>query len=74
LAEKDPTATALYNKYQQVQMPNTQLGDLDVTALLAFLESQDSTHRAGVSAGAAAEPGTAKSHSKPTTPQGSGGT
>lgn len=46
LAEKDPIATALYSKYRQVQMPNLQLGDLDVTALIAYLKSQTAGRKA----------------------------
>jgi protein SCO1 len=40
VAERDPIATALYNKYNQVQMPNMRLGDPDVAALLAYLDAQ----------------------------------
>ena len=51
LDEKDPIATALYNKYQQVQMPNVRLGDQDVDALIAFLEAQGSAADKGGAAG-----------------------
>ena len=40
LAEKDPIATALFAKYDQVIMPNLRLGDADVSALLEFLEAR----------------------------------
>jgi len=39
LAEKDPIATALFDKYKGVTMPNLRLGDVDVKAILAYLES-----------------------------------
>jgi protein SCO1/2 len=37
LAEKDALATALFEKYDQVIMPNLRLADADVNALLEFL-------------------------------------
>jgi protein SCO1 len=47
---RDPAATALYNKYKQVQMPNLRLGDTDVAALIAYLDTQTSVLNAGISA------------------------
>ncbi|MBA2961843.1 MULTISPECIES: SCO family protein [Ramlibacter] len=41
LAEKDPIATALYQKYNKVTMPNLRLGVGDIAALVTFLEEQD---------------------------------
>ena len=38
LAQKDPTATALFTKYKQVTMPNLRLSEVDVKALLGYLE------------------------------------
>jgi protein SCO1/2 len=38
LAAKDPIATALYEKYNKVAMPNLKLSEVDVEALLSFLE------------------------------------
>jgi len=40
LNEKDPIATALFDKYKQVNMPNLRLGTADVAALISFLETQ----------------------------------
>jgi protein SCO1/2 len=40
VAERDPIAIALYNKYKQMQMPNLRLGDSDVAALIAYLDAQ----------------------------------
>ena len=37
LAEKDPLATALFAKYDQVIMPNLRLADADVNSLFEFL-------------------------------------
>ncbi len=45
LAEKDPIATALFAKYNQVRMPNLRLGEIDVKALVAYLESQDNARK-----------------------------
>lgn len=44
LAEKDPIATALHDKYKPVNMPNLRLGTSDVAALISFLEAQTKTH------------------------------
>ncbi len=40
LAEKDPVATALFEKYKQVTMPNLRLADVDLNSLMKFLEKQ----------------------------------
>jgi protein SCO1/2 len=40
LAEKDPVATQLFEKYQQVQMPNLRLAEGDVAAIIHYLKSQ----------------------------------
>jgi protein SCO1/2 len=40
LAEKDPLATALFKKYNEVQMPNLRLPEEDVASLIAFIENQ----------------------------------
>ncbi len=45
LAEKDPLATALFNKYKQVIMPNLRLGDSDLNELLKFLEGQSAANQ-----------------------------
>ena len=45
--EKDPVATALFEKYQQVNMPNLRLGDADANTVLNFLETS-SSQKAGV--------------------------
>jgi protein SCO1/2 len=38
LAAGDPTATALYQKYKQIRMPNLKLGSSDVADLVSVLE------------------------------------
>lgn len=43
LAEKDPIAIDLYNRYNKILMPNLRLSDGDVEGLLLFLESADKT-------------------------------
>lgn len=53
LAEKDPIATALYEKYKQVQMPKLPVGNEDMAAIIKFLESQDRKMTAGGVVGAA---------------------
>lgn len=40
LAEGDPTAVLLFNRYRQVRMPNLRLGDDDVAALLGWLNEK----------------------------------
>ncbi len=40
LAEQDPLAMELFEKYKQVRMPNLRLGLGDVQALLKYLEVQ----------------------------------
>jgi protein SCO1 len=39
LAAGDPIASALYNKYKKIGMPNLRLGSSDVADLVSFLES-----------------------------------
>jgi protein SCO1 len=40
IAAKDPIATALYAKHQQVNMPNLRLSNAEVTDLIKYLESR----------------------------------
>jgi protein SCO1 len=40
LAEGDPTATALFKKYNEVRMPNLRLSSAEVQAVLSYLEAQ----------------------------------
>jgi protein SCO1/2 len=40
LASGDPIATALFNKFKKVRMPNLRLGEKDVKALIKFLEAK----------------------------------
>jgi len=39
LADKDPVAVALYEKYRAVPMPNLRLNDDEIAAVLAYLEA-----------------------------------
>jgi protein SCO1/2 len=57
LAEKDPTATALFEKYKQVIMPNLRLAPVDLESLLNFLQTQNGTPRADASAAPVGEAG-----------------
>ncbi len=43
LEEKDPIATMLYMQYNQVAMPNLQLSDVDIDALIKYLDRE--SHR-----------------------------
>lgn len=43
LKEKDPIATALFEKYKKVIMPNLRLAPNDLQELIKFLESQNGT-------------------------------
>ena len=40
IADKDPTALALFEKYKEIRMPNLRLADRDVETLIKFLEQQ----------------------------------
>jgi protein SCO1/2 len=41
LSKKDPVATALFIRYNELRMPNLRLGEVDVDALIGYLQSQD---------------------------------
>lgn len=56
LAEGDPLATALFEKYKQVQMPNLRLTDGETSALIGFLESQQQAADSGANRAAPAVP------------------
>lgn len=43
LAEKDPIAMELYERYQKIVMPNLRLSDSDVNALIEYLEMTSQT-------------------------------
>ena len=45
LAGGDPIATALFNKYKTVRMPNLSLASNDVADVLAYLEAQSGAPR-----------------------------
>lgn len=46
IAEKDPTALALFQKYKEVRMPNLRLADGDVETVIKFLEEKTAQHSA----------------------------
>lgn len=46
IAEKDPTAVALFEKYKEVRMPNLRLADGDVETVIQFLEEATAQHTA----------------------------
>jgi protein SCO1/2 len=41
LAEKDPIAVDLYNRYNKIVMPNLKLSDSDVEAIIDYMEAND---------------------------------
>jgi len=41
VAQKDPTALALYKSYRELKMPNLRLTDVDVNAVIGYLEASD---------------------------------
>jgi protein SCO1/2 len=47
ISEKDPIATALFQKYRQIQMPRLNLAEADVNTLIEFMKTQtaDSANR-----------------------------
>ena len=40
LAEKDPIAMGLFYKFNELQMPNLKLGDLEAEALIEYMEAE----------------------------------
>jgi cytochrome oxidase Cu insertion factor (SCO1/SenC/PrrC family) len=40
LEEKDPIAMALFKKYDELPMPNLKLGDIEVEALIEYMETE----------------------------------
>lgn len=46
MAQKDPVALELFARFNQVQMPNLDLGDQDVEALIRYLEQPGATQPA----------------------------
>jgi len=45
LAEKDPIAMDLFNRYKKVVMPNLRLSDSDVNALIGYMETSSKSAR-----------------------------
>ena len=65
LAEGDPTAVELFQKYKQVRMPNLRLGDEEVADLVSYLDAGAKGHAPGVTAAGHAaghEPGHEPGH------------
>lgn len=50
LSEKDPIATALYEKYNKIAMPNLKLTEGEIEAILSFLEKGSAAYQAANSA------------------------
>ena len=46
LSEKDPIATALYEKYNKIAMPNLKLKDGEIESILSFLEKGSAAYSA----------------------------
>jgi protein SCO1/2 len=46
LAEGDPIAAALFEKYQYTRMPNLRLGSAEVAAVLSYVDAQSASLRA----------------------------
>ena len=40
LEERDPTATALFNRFNKIPMPNLQLDESQISALIEFLKDE----------------------------------
>jgi hypothetical protein len=45
LAEGDPIATALFEKYQYARMPNLRLSSDEVAAVLSYVEARSGARR-----------------------------
>lgn len=50
LSEKDPIATALLRKYNDVPMPNASLGDQDTAFIISYIEAESAAHNKKASA------------------------
>lgn len=48
LEQHDPLATALFNRYKKVRMPNLRLADADVAAIITFLQKKDGKEQQSV--------------------------
>lgn len=48
LAEGDPVATALFEKYKRVNMPNLNLGADDIATIVSFLATQSEVAKANI--------------------------
>lgn len=57
LAEKDPLAVALFKKYNEVNMPNLKMADIDLKNLMDFLERQSAAPEKEKEAPGAEKPG-----------------
>jgi len=44
-AKKDPVATGLFNRYRKLSMPNLRLTDVDIEALVNYMETGAITRR-----------------------------
>jgi len=56
LAEGDPIAAALFQKYENARMPNLRLGSADVAAVLSYLEALGKAPRESARSESAAAP------------------
>jgi protein SCO1/2 len=54
LNENDPIATALLKKYNNVRMPNTGVGELEMNLLFGYIEAQTAARNKEAAAGAGA--------------------
>ena len=54
LADGDPIATALFQKYKNTRMPNLRLGSADVVAVLSYLEARSKALRESAPSASAA--------------------
>ena len=54
IEEGDPLAVALLAQYKNLPMPNFGFGDVEVDALIAYMEEMDKKREAGAREGKAA--------------------
>ena len=47
LSNKDPVATAMFDRYKELRMPNLRLSEVDVNALIGYLKAQDAAQDGG---------------------------
>jgi hypothetical protein len=70
LEEKDPIATALFERYKKILMPNLRMGDLDTAAVIDYLARETAARDKAMKEPGATNPEPAASPAEKTSPGG----